>query len=413
VRKCFMLAAALIAACQFAAIATAAEPNEHMIRKTYQVADLVIPLPSATAGKKAKPGSTTEDKLIHQIVENVSPLSWDKHGGPGTIQYFAPTMSIVVNQDLATQEQVADLLARLRKDQDTQVSVELRLVTITDDVYARLGEAYKLPPHILWNRNVADEAGERMGVDFEPKVAGKVKSSQHKETTFLSEAEMYKFLEQAANDVHTNVMTAPKMTVMAGQKASLTAGEGIRNYLHSPATADFCLHFGVKPEVSADQRFVKLALKLEDLGETAPIHKVVVVPNGRTVVLGGYRAPCQKTHEEAPPVICDIPYLNRLFTNECPAPESRRVLVLVTPRIIPPQEEVAVVKPPVAAAVGWVHSEPRTLATEIEKPARQVNVLAELLQAYDSACTEGRGDEAEKLARAALILDPTCFHRSK
>jgi hypothetical protein len=59
VRKCFLLAAALIAACQFAAVAAATEPNDHMVRKTYQVADLVIPLPSATAGTKAKPVSTT------------------------------------------------------------------------------------------------------------------------------------------------------------------------------------------------------------------------------------------------------------------------------------------------------------------------------------------------------------------
>jgi type II secretory pathway component GspD/PulD (secretin) len=412
VRKRYMLAAALIAACQFAAIAAATEPNDQMVRKTYQVADLVIPQGSANAGEKAKPVTTTEDRLINQIVENVSPLSWDKHGGPGTIQYFAPTMSIVVNQDVGIQEQVAGLLARLRKEQDTQVSVEVRLVTITDDVYARLGEAYKLPPRILWNKNVTDDAGERIGVDFEPKVAGKVKSSQHKGTTFLSEADLSKFLEQAANDVHTNVMTAPKITVIAGQKASFTAGEGIRNHLHSPATADFYLHFGVKPEVSADQRFVKLALKLEDLGETEPIHKTVVVPNGRTVVLGGYRAPCQKIHEEAPPVISEIPYLNRLFINERIDPESRRVLVLVTPRIIVAQEEQVEVKP-VAAVVYQPQSAPRALATEIEKPARQVNVLAELLQAYDSACAEGRGDEAEKLARAALILDPTCFHRSK
>ncbi len=40
----------------------------------------------------------------------------------------------------------------------------------------------------------------------------------------------------------------------------------------------------------------------------------------------------------------------------------------------------------------------------------QSAVVAEVLKAYDRACVEGRTSEARKLARAALIIDPTCFH---
>jgi type II secretory pathway component GspD/PulD (secretin) len=144
---------------------------------------------------------------------------------------------------------------------------------------------------------------------------------------------------------------------------------------------------------------------------TEPIQKSVVVPDGGTVLLGGYQKVCEKPEEVPVPVVSEIPYLNRLFKVECTQPESRRVLVLVTPRIVvtEQEEEKAVLVPPVAAAVAVT----RAQAIEIEKPARQAKVLAEVLQAYDAACAEGRGEEAEKLARAALILDPTCFHRSK
>jgi hypothetical protein len=39
--------------------------------------------------------------------------------------------------------------------------------------------------------------------------------------------------------------------------------------------------------------------------------------------------------------------------------------------------------------------------------------LAELLSAYDAACAAGRADEADRLARAALSLDPTCFRNRR
>jgi general secretion pathway protein D len=418
VRKCFVLTAALIAACQFAAIAPATEPNDHVIRKTYPVADLVIPQGSTNVGKMAKPPATTEDRLIHQIVENVSPSSWTKHGGQGTIQYFAPTMSIVVDQDVVIQEQVADLLKRLRKEQDTQVAVEVRIVSMTEDAFSRLDETVKCSPMVLGSRKVGDTM-ERVGIDFEPKVipvgqasAAPVASKQGKK--FLSEVEMTRLLERAADDVHTNVCTAPKMTLLNGQRSVLSVPtEGVCKYLHGQEPAD-AFRLTVKPVVSADQRFVKLALKVEDKSVTEPIQKSVVVPDGGTVLLGGFQRASEKCEEVPVPVVSEIPYLNRLFKIEGTGQESRRVLVLVTSRIIVPEEEVVVVRPPAAEASGCqVRVAPRILATANEKPARQVNVLAELLQAYDAACVEGRGDEAEKLARAALILDPACFHRSK
>ena len=35
------------------------------------------------------------------------------------------------------------------------------------------------------------------------------------------------------------------------------------------------------------------------------------------------------------------------------------------------------------------------------------------LREYDAACAAGNVTEADKLARAALILEPTCFHRKR
>jgi hypothetical protein len=44
---------------------------------------------------------------------------------------------------------------------------------------------------------------------------------------------------------------------------------------------------------------------------------------------------------------------------------------------------------------------------------REAVVLAELLKAYEAACAEGKTVEAKKFARAALIIEPTCFRKKR
>src|SRR5207248_11671066 len=60
-------------------------------------------------------------------------------GGPGTIDYFPLGMTLVINQTLDVQEQIADLLAALRRLQDQEVAIEVRLITIADAFFERLG----------------------------------------------------------------------------------------------------------------------------------------------------------------------------------------------------------------------------------------------------------------------------------
>jgi hypothetical protein len=42
---------------------------------------------------------------------------------------------------------------------------------------------------------------------------------------------------------------------------------------------------------------------------------------------------------------------------------------------------------------------------------RRAKLVENLLSAYDAACASHDDGEAEKLAKAALLLDPTCFRR--
>src|SRR5947207_2262404 len=83
-----------------------------LVTTTFAVADLVIPLDrqpqrivlgptKAEMVAPAKPSTTPatrEDLLIKLIVDTIQPQSWSERGGPGTVEYFPLTMSLVINQ---------------------------------------------------------------------------------------------------------------------------------------------------------------------------------------------------------------------------------------------------------------------------------------------------------------------------
>ena len=94
----------------------------------YQVTELVIPVDGSD---KAKP-ATREADLIRTIQDTIAPKSWASHGGRGTIDYFPMTMTLLVNQTPDVQEMIADLLGKMVREQDTQVVLEVRLVSIAE-----------------------------------------------------------------------------------------------------------------------------------------------------------------------------------------------------------------------------------------------------------------------------------------
>jgi type II secretory pathway component GspD/PulD (secretin) len=158
---------------------------------TYPVADLVIPPdtrpitvsvgPEAKASRPRKKLTTTQDQLIKRITETVAPGSW----GEGKIEYRAKDMSLVVIQTPAAQREVAALLETLRHAQEVAVSLEVRVVTVSEETF------------------------ERIGVDFEPKRGAAIDQDG-----------LHGVLEAAQGDQRTNVMQAPKVTCFDKQRVN-------------------------------------------------------------------------------------------------------------------------------------------------------------------------------------------------
>ncbi len=402
--RLFVPVAVLAAWVLTAAMAPAAEPQEKMVQAVYQVADLVVPIGGGRGDvwQTEKLKTPSAEHLIRQIQRAVQPASWDSEGGQGTVQYFAPTMALVVKQTPTVQEKVVELLSRLRKKQATQVALEVRVVSVPEDLLGGCEE----------------DGVERIGVNFEAKSGAndaglrrlqEIASKQYG-SELLDDKGLEQLLNAAAADVRTNVLSLPKLTVANRQTGllNLTADLGPIN---TPSQTVF--HLGVRPTASADRRFVRLEVGVDcrdqEAVRTSVVGQTVVIPDGGTVLLGGFQRTVEVRKEIGVPVLSDIPFLGDLFQSVVMVSEPRRVFVLVTPHIVVANEVEEKVVPSTSTgpcvctmALPTTHDEPAPKVTK---------VLDELLQAYDAACAACRTEEADKLARAALILDPTCFRR--
>jgi hypothetical protein len=416
-----------------------------LVTAVYQVADLVIPTAPAPRNGEAKPANTQEEHLIRLLVHTVAPQSWDAKGGPGCIDYCPLTMSLVVRQSPAVQEQIADLLATLRRAQDVEVALEVRFLSVSESF------------------------PERVGLVLDGK-EGKADGPAHG-VAFLDEKQRLALLEAVQGDARANVMQAPKLTLFNGQCSTLNLTDakvyvtGVKvapedgQAVVRPITEVYTegLRMTVQPVVSGDRRFVRLNLNAsltspespeavlvpicfsvpatEADGEAKPrtftqflqqprfttlaVDRTVAIPDGHTAVLRcGIRKRTERVEYGPPAAVSRIPYLNRLFKNVGYERETETVLLLVTPRIVVTEEQE---ERPVGANC-QPQSSPRAPARKApcigDGPTRakceapvcdQAQEVAELVAKYRQACAEGRAAEATAFAVKALALDPACF----
>ncbi len=387
------------------------------------------------AGTRA-PGQrdTMQAQLIALIKNTISPSSWSDVGGPGTIDYFPLGMALVINQTLDIQEQVQQLLDALRKLQDLEVAVEVRMIDLEEAFFERIGIDFnvsidpKVAPSVQ-SQIVSQQFAAPTQVNsptfqhvfYGLTPAGAPTSDLHIPITsssfgqaippfggypnipgadgglslglaFLSDIQVYMFMEAAQGDRRTNVMQAPKLTLFNGQTATIQIQDfqyfvtnvqvvqqnGQVVFVPQNQPIPLGVNLAVQAVVSADRRFVRLNLAptLTNLASatvplfpittfitpvfeggaqgqpvpftqfiqqptftTVTIQTTVSVPDGGTVLLGGLKLLNEGRNEFGPPVLSKIPYINRLFKNVGYGRDTSSLLLMVTPRIIINAEE--------------------------------------------------------------------------
>jgi hypothetical protein len=288
-----------------------------IVQRVYAVADLIIPLDQAQ--------QTLEEQLTKLIASTIAPESWDNVGGPATMAYYPLGMALVINQTPDVHEQIAELLAALRRLQDVEVVVEMRFVKVSEAFLERIGCDFDTRL-----KNAPQDDPEKSAASKEDSAASSSSEPGPMEA-HLSDSQLFLFLEAVQGDPRAYVLQAPKLTLFNGQTATMkvASAEG-----ETPSG----FQMSVQPVVSADRRFVHLSLKAtiaeQPKSVTWAVQSTVKVPDGGTVLLGGLKTVRESRSEFSPPVLSKIPHINRMFKNVSYGRESERVMLLVTSRIV-------------------------------------------------------------------------------
>lgn len=379
--------------------------------KSYAVADLIVPVPSF---KPTGPANavlpeavpTLEKELIRNIQQAVLPKEWACNGGPATIAYHPKGCTLVVSASDAVHAKLATFLESTRKALDTQIMLEVRVVTLSDALYSEL----------------------EMG-----KVFALARGEKSAKPKFITTEAVAKFMERVQADRESSVLSAPRMTMLNGQDGTVQIQEseffltGVNvktvggQLLFEPKNeAIFTgLQAQFKPQIERDavQLETKFEVRqleerpvpmttittmirpVEDGGKKGPlvpftqyvqhpkviaraVNETCAIPSGRTAMFYAGEATLKHANLQEAPLLAKIPVIAQLFQKE----RKDHLVVLVTPKVITPEGD----------------------AEESEvKPDR----LTVLLKAYQEACVAGNTDEARRLAIECLTLDPKCFKK--
>jgi Flp pilus assembly secretin CpaC len=325
-----------------------------LVEKVYPIADLIVPIAMDVEPNSGLESTRTlERELMSLIACCVAPESWHDNGGLGTMQYFPIGMSLVVRQSDSVHARLQSLLADLRRPQEVEVSVELRLVSVS--------------PRTA--RAMAELAG---GTE---------------EVCLLSDAQVFELMKGAQGDRKTQIMQAPKITVGNGQRASLKMstsehfltgatvseidGESVLLPKNEPIETG--IKYTVRPVVAEDRHSIDLSVcislsqvdgpvtlipwqAMPDDGDgrsrktglqvflqqpkivSTNIDRVLKIPPGQSALIDAGVRLVETRHESAAPVVSRIPYVNRLFRNIGYGREAQHLFVMVTPRLIEQHE---------------------------------------------------------------------------
>ncbi len=249
-------------------------------------------------------GGADFTELMTLIQQTIAPLDWDTNGGTSTMSPFMSTLSLVVSAPQTTHEQIEELLETLRRQQDLQVTIEVKFITLNDNFFERIGVDFDLKIDDNVRRLPQDDQGNSTVVglsagvsgtnvfpvtaDFDialrqdsfasavPPFGGVFSADTGASLGFaiLSDLEMFFFMNAAQGDQRTNVLQAPRVTMFDGQFASIS-DQVQRPFVTSliPVVADFAVAqqpvivvlnegtvLNVQATCSPDKRFVRLTL---------------------------------------------------------------------------------------------------------------------------------------------------------
>jgi type II secretory pathway component GspD/PulD (secretin)/tetratricopeptide (TPR) repeat protein len=287
--------------------------------------------PLAQSSSVASDKGTKHEQLMKLVTGMVRPFSWDSQGGPGRIEYFDLGGALVVNQTADVIREVQDLLEALRRLQDLAVAVEIRIISLSETWFERMGvdfsmnvkthtasfepaltsQQFRPEPYVNDINSKGVVLGMQPSGTFTPDLDVPIRATSFNRAipgfggypntpganggvslglAFLNDIQVYMFMEAAQGDRRVNVMQAPKLTLFNGQTATMLIGEQqffvtdvqvysvngqvvfVPTIQNLPGPGDFNLggliNITVQAVVSADRRFVRINLPITLAAQT-------------------------------------------------------------------------------------------------------------------------------------------------
>lgn len=269
--------------------------------RTYPVADLVIPIPGAgqvdltnLEAKRANPPTKMAkpkadfSQLIELLQTQVEPESWQQRGGEGSMSEFQTTLSLVVRARRSVHKKLVVLLTTLRKLQDVQVTLEMRVIDLKDTPkQARTRQLFTKTPKQLSAKDVRE------------------------------------LLTAVASDAHCAVTSTPKMTVFNGQPASVKWG---------PKKLGSTWELLIAATASSDRRGISLRTAMN------PKSALDALSNSQRTSLKSGNSLLIPT-DDTPQKVAGIKLPPELAQELAKPVEGKRQFLLITPRVIVVEEE--------------------------------------------------------------------------
>lgn len=265
-------------------------------------------------------GGADVESIINMIKSMTGEESWEEETG-ATIEPYENGLAIVVKQTEEIHAEITDLIKQLRKMNDTQVTIEVRFITITDEFFERIGMDFDLN---LTNKGAQ---GRALATDYEKNADGSLKLDKNGNPiatavggenvvvgmstpgvytndfgiplsqnsygpaippfgafqqdvglqfgmAILSDVQAFFFMSAAQGDSRANVMQAPKVTMMngvMGQVMDMTQEPFVTSV--NPIVGEFSAAYQpiitilnegtdlrVQATVSGDRQYVRLTL---------------------------------------------------------------------------------------------------------------------------------------------------------
>jgi hypothetical protein len=233
-----------------------------LVTKTYDIRDLLAPIPDfkppsvwAVAekaapgegpGKKQDPAGPAQalmEKLIDSIRAAVDPTSWAAKDGPGETAIRGRAGTLFVTQTAENQAAVAEFIRRLREPRSLQTSIEARFIWVPGAQETKLRE---------WMaKELKHPLDEKTG------------------QALLNDDEVKALTEHCDALAGARKLFAPKLTLMNGQRASVTVAEMKPVSLKKtgqpnetlPTTFQEGVILDIKSTVAPDRKGMTLALR--------------------------------------------------------------------------------------------------------------------------------------------------------